>query len=445
MPARRTLTMRHLRRIMRLHHEGASAREIVRAVGMARSTVQDALKRAAAAKLSWPLGDELTDEVLEARLFARGGGGVGTGVRKRPEPDYRADVYRQIMMNLAYGYFVYFTADAEHPDWSPLYNPVFADQPNPDDIYLFSPIRDNLSYRVSGDRGTVSKLIFVTQKGVPGTEGDVTQYGADTCIDEQDFAVDPHGRFDILFSAKRPEGYSGDWCEIKPGADVIFSRYRMVDWENEIDPRMSIECLDPVPPKPRLTPDEILERIRLMARVPANQNQMFYQMQNDIVAKVGYNVFDPIRLPGLNRQVYWPAAFQLDESEALIIETEMPEVRPYWNIQLNDPYFNAVEYVYRISSLNAATARISSDGRLRAVVALEDPGVPNWLDPAGFKEGTIYGRWYECSSTPTPVIRRVPLARLREHLPADTPPVTPQERAEELRRRVRACQRRRRW
>jgi transposase len=88
MPARRTLTMRHLRRIMRLHHEGASAREIVRAVGMARSTVQDALKRAAAAKLSWPLGDELTDEVLEARLFARGGGGVGTGVRKRPEPDW---------------------------------------------------------------------------------------------------------------------------------------------------------------------------------------------------------------------------------------------------------------------------------------------------------------------------------------------------------------------
>lgn len=88
MPARRMLTMRHLRRIMRLHHEGASAREIVRAVGVARSTVQDALKRAAAAKLSWPLSDDLTDEVLEARLFARFGGGARFGVRKRPEPDW---------------------------------------------------------------------------------------------------------------------------------------------------------------------------------------------------------------------------------------------------------------------------------------------------------------------------------------------------------------------
>jgi len=86
MPARRTLTMRNLRRILRLHHEGASAREIVRAAGVARSTVQDALKRTKSAKLSWPLRDELTDEELESRLFARSGSHSSSGVRKRPEP-----------------------------------------------------------------------------------------------------------------------------------------------------------------------------------------------------------------------------------------------------------------------------------------------------------------------------------------------------------------------
>ncbi len=57
------------------------------------------------------------------------------------DPAYRANLFRQVMMNLSFGYFVYFNADAEHPDWSPLYNPVFACQPNPDDIYLLSPIR----------------------------------------------------------------------------------------------------------------------------------------------------------------------------------------------------------------------------------------------------------------------------------------------------------------
>jgi len=128
-----------------------------------------------------------------------------------------------------------------------------------------------------------------------------------------------------------------------------------------------------------------------------------------------------------------------------IRETELPARRPYWNIQLNDPYFNALEYVYRLSSLNGHTATISADGEFRAVIALEDPGVPNWLDPAGYKEGGIYGRWYDCDTNPTPVIKRVPLAELRRHLPAGTPVVTLEQRADELRRRVRACQRRRRW
>jgi hypothetical protein len=222
-------------------------------------------------------------------------------------------------------------------------------------------------------------------------------------------------------------------------------RYRMVDWANERDPQMTIECLDPVPLKPRLTPEQVMERIGQMARFPGQQAKDFSKMQNDIKAKVGINRFDPVRMSGLDKQIYWPAVFEFDKDEALIIETDMPTVRPYWNIQVNDPYFNAVEYVYRLSSFNEASAKISSDGKLRAVLALEDPGVPNWLDPAGYTEGTVYGRWYECDSGPTPIIKRVPVAELRKHLPPDTPVVTPEERAEELRVRVRAAQRRRRW
>ena len=71
------------------------------------------------------------------------------------DPAYRADVYRQTMMSLSYSYFAYFHAMPEHPDWAPLWNPVFTLQPNPDDIYLYSPIRGDLRYRVSGNRGTI--------------------------------------------------------------------------------------------------------------------------------------------------------------------------------------------------------------------------------------------------------------------------------------------------
>jgi transposase len=86
MPAKRELTMRQMRLLLRLHSNGASAREISRTIGAARSTVQDAIKRAAAAGLSWPLPEELTDAVLEEKLFARAG--VGIGKRLRPEPDW---------------------------------------------------------------------------------------------------------------------------------------------------------------------------------------------------------------------------------------------------------------------------------------------------------------------------------------------------------------------
>lgn len=55
MPAKMTLTMRQLRQVLRLASARTSMREIGRLTGVARSTVQDALKRAQAAKVSWPL------------------------------------------------------------------------------------------------------------------------------------------------------------------------------------------------------------------------------------------------------------------------------------------------------------------------------------------------------------------------------------------------------
>ncbi|GGF49375.1 hypothetical protein GCM10011611_64730 [Aliidongia dinghuensis] len=73
---------------MRLVRDGVSAREIGRMLGVARSTIQDNLKRAEAAGLAWPLPGDLTDDVLEDRLFARAG--VQRGLRRRPEPDWSA-------------------------------------------------------------------------------------------------------------------------------------------------------------------------------------------------------------------------------------------------------------------------------------------------------------------------------------------------------------------
>jgi len=88
MPARRELTMRQLRQMLRLHHDGVSAREIGRTLGVARSTIQDNLGRARAVGIGWPSPAELTDDVLEQRLFTRSG--VKPGRRRHNEPDWAA-------------------------------------------------------------------------------------------------------------------------------------------------------------------------------------------------------------------------------------------------------------------------------------------------------------------------------------------------------------------
>ena len=81
--------MRRIRQILQLHFGAqASARGIARELGVARSTVQGYLTRAAAAGLGWPLADDLTDPMLEQRLFPPAS--FKLGVRRYVEPDWAA-------------------------------------------------------------------------------------------------------------------------------------------------------------------------------------------------------------------------------------------------------------------------------------------------------------------------------------------------------------------
>jgi transposase len=87
--------MRRVREILRLKYEcGASDRAIAVAVGVARSTVQLCLTRAAAAGLAWPLPATLTDQGLEALLFAPTGGSR-PGIRHKAEPNW-AVIHREL-------------------------------------------------------------------------------------------------------------------------------------------------------------------------------------------------------------------------------------------------------------------------------------------------------------------------------------------------------------
>jgi transposase len=86
--------MRRVREILRLKHAcGASDRTIGRSLGIARSTVALTLDRVAAASLTWPLPETLSDRVLEAMLYA--GAGTKQGFRRKAEPNW-THVHREL-------------------------------------------------------------------------------------------------------------------------------------------------------------------------------------------------------------------------------------------------------------------------------------------------------------------------------------------------------------
>jgi hypothetical protein len=358
----------------------------------------------------------------------------------------RAELYRQLAMNFALGYFMYFGADAEHPDWLPFLNSVFMLQPNPDDAYVVAPLRGDRSYRIVGERGSVHLLTLDVGSVLMGESDQLAGSAKSVQVDIDTLERDADGRFEILLSPTRPVQHSGNWLPLPADAKVAMVRQRSYNWGVERDARLAIECLDPNSPKPRPEPGYVARRLEDLMGYAGRLSRLWLKHMQALRQRKPVNEFEFHAFGGgLSQQAYWQALFEVGPGEALILETELPKQRRYWNVQLNDPLFNTLEFVQRQSSLNGYQAHIDSDGRFRAVIALEDPGVLNWLDACGFAHGTLIGRWYECSSTPMPTLKRVPLSRLREHLPPDTPFCPPSQREANLRERRRGAQLRRRW
>lgn len=92
MPAER-ITMRHAREIIRLNCASVSTREISRRLAMPRSTVREALQRAQASGLCWPLPEGMNDAALEAALYTTRRS--KRGYRRVAEPDW-VGVHREL-------------------------------------------------------------------------------------------------------------------------------------------------------------------------------------------------------------------------------------------------------------------------------------------------------------------------------------------------------------
>ncbi|MGF6291120.1 DUF1214 domain-containing protein [Paraburkholderia youngii] len=360
------------------------------------------------------------------------------------DPQTRAELYRQFQMNLSLAYFIYFQSDPLHPDWLPFLNSVFMLQPNPDDTYFVAPLRGDLRYRLVGERGSVHLLTLDIGRGIMGTTDKIHPPLGQFDLDDLEIGED--GSFEVLLSARRPAGYHGNWLELHPEADFAMLRQRSYAWGAERDARIAIECLDAPRTKPPMGHEEIARRTGELMDYAERLSRRWLTHMQQLRTRINVNEFEFFAFGGgLAKQAYWQAIFDFGDDEALILETALPQTRRYWNVQLNDALFNALDYIDHQSSLNGHQAHVDEDGYFRAVIAHRDPGVANWLDTCGVNRGTAIGRWYGCSSEPVPTLKRVPVSELRNHLPTGTRFVDATERERLLRERRMGAQLRRRW
>ena len=362
------------------------------------------------------------------------------------DPILQTEAERLLHLSHAAGWFTAF-ADPDFPDFVPMVNThLNAVGTNPDFVYGTATIDGSGSYVLSGERGTG---LFVLLDINAGGLGVMDALGPSLAtLDFDSLVFDSGGRFSLLLSAERPADWAADWHRLDPAARTLSLRQASYDWGQDREARIAIERIDKVHAPRRLAPDEIRSRLLALSGYPQRLAGMalgFIKAQRDKGLWNRLEHDDWAGRGGVPGQHYYQGLFRLGAGEALVIETELPERVRYWNIQLSDMLWNSIEWVNRQSSLNGGQARIDGDGRFRAVIAREDPGVPNWLDPGGWDQGAIMLRWTEASCGPEPRLAVVPIDKLRDLLPAETPHVSPAEREAQLRARRRAVQWRRRW
>jgi len=114
------LPVRKIREVLRLKADGFSDRQVAHAIGSSRSTVQECVRRAREAGLSWPLPEEIDEAALHAQLYRR-----AVPLSRTPQPEF-AHLHRELSRRGVTRLLLWEEYKAAHPDgWQ--YS-VFCDQ-----------------------------------------------------------------------------------------------------------------------------------------------------------------------------------------------------------------------------------------------------------------------------------------------------------------------------
>ena len=315
--------------------------------------------------------------------------------------------------------------------------------PNPDTVYLTAAIDGAGTYRLTGDRGTAPDVSLMPMGGP--TAAGLKTYPA---IDLRSFDVDADGRLDLLLSARRPEGHTGQWCEIATDVRSLMLRSVSDDWGRQSDPVLAITRLDSPSRRERPAADALAAT--LAGLVPMVEGTLAFGMRKVAALRAGgfvnmVTTVDYSAGGGLAGQWYHEGVFEVPDGKALVVEADLRGGINTLSLALTDALGCTLDWANAQTSLNRKQAHIDTDGLLRFVIAGEDPGIANWLDTMGHRVGVMQLRWTGCAEAPVLTFRLVDMGAVQSSLPAETRTVTREERDAILRHRAAGAQLRTYW
>ncbi|MGA8846192.1 MAG: hypothetical protein WB471_06215 [Nocardioides sp.] len=301
---------------------------------------------------------------------------------------------------------------------------------NPDTVYRTIPISGAERYEIRGrvGSGRMTENYFTLWDAHMGTV-DV--------LDGRRMQVEDDGSFVITVDSDPADGRPNH-VRSTPEAHEFYIRDVLLDWAVDDPNLITVERLGAEPSSQPRTLDEQADATAAMmahfADFTGRLSHGMYKTEPNHFALA----FQADHTGAMRHQVYVAGRFLLEPGQAFVVDVRDGGAE-YFTVPLSTIWGTTLDIYDRTGSLNKAQSVPNPDGSYTYVIGPDDPGVANWIDSDGLREGILTLRMAEFgpggpSADLSASGRVVDLDQLSAALP-DVPRISADERALHLDRR----------
>ena len=257
---------------------------------------------------------------------------------------------------------------------------------NPDSVYRVIPISGDQRYVITGRVGQhrMTENYFTLWDANMGTVA---------VLNGRTMEVGSDGSFTITVDSD-PAGDRPNHVQTTPEAHEFYIRDVLLNWDRDDANHLAVQRLGDPPLIPARTLDEQAEATADMMAHFAN----FTGKLSHGVYKMEPNNFNLAwsadKVGAMRNQVYVMGRFDLSPGEAFVVDVSDGGAE-YFTVPLSNIWGTTLDIVDRTGSLNKAQSTPNGDGSYTYVIAPTDPGVANWIDSDGLREGILTLRMAE--------------------------------------------------